>query len=157
MKLTSSEADFVASKEFKKGRKFEHTLTNTLRALGYEVYHNHQLPDLFVVKDGRATFIECKAKDRMEYHPATGYDLHLHELYKMTERLTGIPVFIVFQENNGDTYGQFLKRLCKNMFKEFTDKRSGQRVITFDIDAFLDLNKESNWNSILLLKEDEET
>ena len=147
--MTSSEADFISSQEFKKGRKFEHDLADTLRGLGYEVLHNHQLPDLFVVKDGEVFFIECKAKDRMNQHPATGYDLHSHERYKKAEQLTEVPVIVAFRENNGDTYAQTLKSLCKRVYKDFTDKRTGKRVITFDIDSFLDMNNDSNWRFIL--------
>lgn len=149
MRLTSSEVDFISSEEFKKGREFEYDLAETLRRLGYEVLHNHQLPDLFVVKDDRAFFIECKAKDRMKQHPATGYDLHSHERYKEAERLTGVTVVVAFRENNGDTYAQTLKKLSRRVYKDFTEHRTGRRLITFDIDAFLDLNKETNWNFIL--------
>lgn len=153
--MTSSddEADFISRDEFKKGRKFEHDLADTLRGLGLEVYQNHQLPDLFVVKEGQAFFIECKAKDRMDYHPATGYDLHSHERYKKAGQLTGVPVIVAFRENNGDTYAQTLKRLCERVYKDFTDRRTGRRLITFDIDAFLDVNKDTNWHFILRTEE----
>lgn len=147
MKLTSSEADFIASPAHVKGRKWEDILKALLEGQGYTVFHNYELPDLFVVKNGRGLWIECKNKERMKYHPATGYPTHQHPKYKLCQDLTSMPVFVAFNDK-GVHYGSWLNDLNLNIYRERMNTPQGD-VILFKMETMFPLDDGMSWNNIL--------
>jgi len=143
--VTSSEVDFVKSAEFQKGRKWEHNVKEILEGLGYQVFHNHQLPDLLVLKNGKACWVECKNKPRMLYHPATGFPQSNYKKYKLVRDVVKVPVLIAFNDN-GEYYGNWLSSLEDHIYRENWSVKGGP-IVAFHEKGFLELG--GNWCYIL--------
>lgn len=79
----------------------------------------YALPDIDAAKDGQRIWVECKRKNKMKYHPATGYAYTNHVCYKMVQQITGDKVFVVFEDESlGKVYGNWLDNLEKHIYKK---------------------------------------
>lgn len=148
MNVTNSEADFVSSVEFRKGRAWEETVRALLQDMGYMVLRNRELPDLFVTDKTHAFWVECKAKARMNFHPATGFAPHDYTSYLMTQKLSKRPVVVVFNDPlEARIYGNTLDVLKDHIYAQ------DWGVIVFDhsrkTDAFLPLDEPSQWRYLI--------
>jgi hypothetical protein len=146
-----SEAEFVASPEFRKGREWEEQLKTMLEGMGYTVIRNRELPDLLITDNTRALWLECKSKARMRKHPATGFSQHHYDRYMLTQELLGRPVIVAFNDvSEGQVYGNTLDALDRHIYDHFQDERTGQSIITFDCDkAFVALDEPANWRYLI--------
>lgn len=104
-------------------------------------HSKYAIPDIDAARNGRRIWVECKRKNKMERHPATGYPLEHHHNYKKVQEITGDKVFVVFwdesiKEEDGKYYGNWIDELDKNIYKTdwvFIDKSTGKgkKHITF--------------------------
>jgi hypothetical protein len=103
--------------------------------IGKKFYY--AIPDIDAAKNGRRIWVECKRKNKMKYHPATGYPLRNHKAYKQVQEITGDKVFIIFEDVSlGLAYGDWLDHLEKHIYRN-NFKIEGRPHILFKYpDAF---------------------
>lgn len=93
--------------------------------------NSYAVPDIDCSKKGKRIWVECKRKNKMKYHPATGYPVTNHYCYKKIQEITGDKVFIVFKDKSEEKiYGNWLTELEKHIYRNnwFFD---GKKHITF--------------------------
>lgn len=107
-------------------------------------YTNYVLPDLDCSKDGERIWVECKRKEKMKKHDATGFSQRLHMNYKRVQEITGDKVFVVFRDDlTNETYGNWLSELENYVYRDSWNI-AGDTIITFKYpEAFKVLNMAS--------------
>ncbi len=99
----------------------------------------YAVPDIDAAKDGKRIWVECKRKNVMQYHPATGYPVSNHDSYKKIKKITGTDVWIVFEDESlGKMYGNEISILEENIYRIM--KIQGKEHILFNYpQAFIEL------------------
>jgi len=122
--------------QLKYGKEFEDTFSRFLMKHGWFVTpkylfagegapiliglnSKYAIPDIDAAKDGQRIWVECKRKNKMKFHPATGYPKSNHICYQMVQKITGDKVYVVFEDESvGKVYGNWLDELEKHKYKE---------------------------------------
>lgn len=78
----------------------------------------YAVPDIDAAKNGKRIWFECKRKNLMKAHPATGYPLSNHESYKKIKEITGDDVWIIFEDESLEKrYGNEISILENHIYK----------------------------------------
>ena len=107
--------------------------------------NKYAIPDIDAARNGKRIWFECKRKEMMKAHPATGYPESNHHAYKKIQEITGDKVFVIFEDKanriDGQIYyGNYINELEKNIYKRnwFFD---GKKHIIFKYpNAFVKIN-----------------
>lgn len=96
--------------------------------------------DIVAWKEGKTIWVQAKSKEPRKYYPDTGFELWRYKNYNKHQKESGLPILILFVEESGRVYGDWLNNLetIKSNHGSTWNNKEGCEMIYFLVDKLCD-------------------
>jgi len=141
--MEEKEKDGITTEHLEeKGKKGEIYVIKKILELGWKVMDpldKYSIWDYKLSKDGKEIYLQIKYKEPRIYYPDTGVGLKQFEKYLKFQEESKIPYLILFTDDSGRIYGDFLDNLKNNQSKKAIQNSKDQyEMIYWDIEILKD-------------------
>jgi len=120
------------SKKEIKGRIGEQYIAKKLIKLGFKVFYpedKYSISDRILIKEDRIYLAQFKFKELRNIRPDTGFAKNQYENYKNDQEKHKLKLAVLFTDDSGEVYGEWLDNLADCEPEEFWNRRDKQNMI----------------------------
>ena len=141
--MAEEEKDGITTENIvKKGDLGERYIIKNILELGWKVMDpldKYSIWDYKLSKDGKEIYLQIKYKEPRIHYPDTGVGLKQFEKYLKFQEESKVPYLILFTDNSGRIYGEFLDILKNNQSnKATTNSKDQYEMIYWNLEILKD-------------------